>query len=249
MLQISADLSALTTEQREAISAFILHFPNSRNNHNGVSDNSECVIIPAFNAHSEEDEEDEQTPESVFSAGPVLVPESADPTPRNNVSPFPPSVTANLDKNGLPWDERIHAGSRVKVADGSWRIKRGVDAALVAQVESELKALMAVPGPVAVLAAPPTPPAPFAVTVAGVSPELPTAIAVVPPPPPPTADSKTAFIAMLKKATNAIQSGKLTQEQLVSAVISQGVPSIALLGNRLDLVPAVSATIDAMIGA
>lgn len=58
----------------------------------------------------------------------------------------PPVVTPNpvndveLDINNIPWDARIHAASRNKNANLSWRNKRGVDKDLLAQVEAELKA-------------------------------------------------------------------------------------------------------------
>lgn len=43
------------------------------------------------------------------------------------------------DKNGLPWDERIHSSNKALNADGTWRRRRGVDDDTVAQVEAELK--------------------------------------------------------------------------------------------------------------
>lgn len=46
-----------------------------------------------------------------------------------------------LDANGLPWDDRIHSSSRARNADGSWRMKRGVQEHLVKEVEHELRAL------------------------------------------------------------------------------------------------------------
>lgn len=51
----------------------------------------------------------------------------------------PTSPASDVDAKGLPWDHRIHASSKAKNADGSWRAKRGVDAALVASVEDELR--------------------------------------------------------------------------------------------------------------
>jgi hypothetical protein len=45
-----------------------------------------------------------------------------------------------LDADGIPWDERIHASSKAKVAGGTWRTKRGVDEAVYFQVKTELKA-------------------------------------------------------------------------------------------------------------
>jgi len=38
----------------------------------------------------------------------------------------------------IPWDERIHSGSRTVLKDGSWKLKRNVDPELVKTVESEL---------------------------------------------------------------------------------------------------------------
>lgn len=46
-----------------------------------------------------------------------------------------------LDKNGLPWDSRIHAGAKTQNKDGTWKYKPGVDKeVLVPQVEAELRA-------------------------------------------------------------------------------------------------------------
>jgi hypothetical protein len=44
-----------------------------------------------------------------------------------------------VDKTGLPWDERIHAGTKDTNGDGSWRKRRGVDDATVAAVTAELR--------------------------------------------------------------------------------------------------------------
>ena len=70
---------------------------------------------------------------------PVPAPVSA---PRATALPVIPADA--VDKHGLPWDERIHSGTKVKNADGSWRQRRGVDEALVKTVETELRALMAI---------------------------------------------------------------------------------------------------------
>lgn len=52
----------------------------------------------------------------------------------------------DVDVDGLPWDERIHASTKTKTADGRWKKKRGVSDDVKAQVENELHALMAIPG-------------------------------------------------------------------------------------------------------
>ena len=46
-------------------------------------------------------------------------------------------TTVELDKNGIPWDERIHAGTKRKNADGTWSLKKGVDKDLAAQIIAE----------------------------------------------------------------------------------------------------------------
>lgn len=45
-----------------------------------------------------------------------------------------------VDKTGLPWDARIHSTpATITKTSGKWRAKKNVDAALVAQVEAELR--------------------------------------------------------------------------------------------------------------
>jgi hypothetical protein len=69
-----------------------------------------------------------------------------------------PASTSNaqLDKNGLPWDERIHSSSKAITEKGEWRAKRNVPADLRAKVEAELKGATAAnnAGPVTAAAAP-----------------------------------------------------------------------------------------------
>lgn len=49
-------------------------------------------------------------------------------------------VGGDLDARGLPWDERIHASTKTKNKDGSWRNKKGLEASLIKQIENELAA-------------------------------------------------------------------------------------------------------------
>lgn len=240
MLQITAGLSSLTKAQREAVAAFIITFPQTIET---IEDDEDAVTIPAFSVV------DEQSPENAFAGpvpaaatGPVLVATGDD----------------RLDKSGLPWDDRIHSSSRVKTADGLWRKKRGVDDATVTHVEAELKALMGLPAPpqapVSGVTQPmqaesisvPNPPAsivPTAVPVPPAPTAVPTAVTV------PTVDARQAFVNLISTASAAIGAKKLTQEQLTAAVVAAGVPSLPLLGNRLDLVPQVALTVDALIAS
>lgn len=52
------------------------------------------------------------------------------------------STTGNegeFDSAGMPWDERIHASTKTKNADGKWKKRKGVDDAVTLAVEAELK--------------------------------------------------------------------------------------------------------------
>lgn len=159
-----------------------------------------------------------------------------------------------LDKHGLPWDNRIHAGTKRKNADGSWTAKRGVDPALVAAVEAELRQVMgaapAAPLAPAVPAPPPT--APIAPVVAS-APQVtaPPAPAVAPAAAPGEvpADARAQFVALVGRASAAIQGQKVTQAEVNQCCVDAGVPALPLLANRLDLVAQVAAHIDALIAA
>lgn len=183
------------------------------------------------------------------------------------------SAGVELDSKGLPWDGRIHAESKGKIADGTWRKKRNLDPALLAKVEGELRQVMGATGaPLAHSTAPiATTQAPA--TVAPVTANLPTASvsqpAVAPPPPAPVAgaaptmpaapnaapagevpaDARAQFVALVGRASAAIQGQKVTQAEVNQCCADAGVPALPLLANRLDLVAQVAAHIDALIAA
>jgi hypothetical protein len=137
----------------------------------------------------------------------------------------------------------------VMTADGLWRKRRGIDDATAASVESELKALMSIPQPPTnpIPAAPLTPIVSVAAPIpAPVATPLPT---VPPAPSTPATPDVQSFVKFLSKASLAIGAKKLTQDELNSAAAVVGVPQINLLANRLDLLPQVEATIDAIIAS
>ena len=144
-------------------------------------------------------------------------------------TPVAPSIRS-CDKDGLPWDERIHASSKALNADGTWRKKRGVSDAEVTQVEAQLRGVMAIPA-----VPPPPPPPPI---VSGVI--LDESIV-------PVVEDSEAFVKLVGRASAAIQGGKLTQDQVTKCVESIGIPQLFLLGTRLDLVPQAAALIDGII--
>jgi len=58
-------------------------------------------------------------------------------TQQATVEPSEEKATPELDKSGYPWDERIHGAAKNINKDGTWRLIRGIDKGLVAQVQAE----------------------------------------------------------------------------------------------------------------
>lgn len=183
------------------------------------------------------------------------------------------SAGVELDKHGLPWDGRIHAESKGKLTDGSWRKKRQVDPALVAQVEAELRQVMGA-APAAPLAQGVAPvPTPASVAASTIAPSVPTGavpLPVAPPPAPapvagaaptmpaaPSAapagevpqDARQQFVGLVGRASAAIHAGKVSQAEVNQICADSGIPALPLLANRLDLVATVASRIDALIAA
>lgn len=167
-------------------------------------------------------------------------------------APSTPAPAVELDSKGLPWDERIHAGSKAKVKDGSWRAKKEVDPALVATVEAELRASVAPSGaPVVQPAATPTG-WPFAETPAapGMPPvaAVPTVPPVAPLPPavtvaPSVAADPTTFEQLMPRITAAVTSGSLPATAIGAACAAVGLPSVVSLQTSPQHVPLVWATL------
>ena len=126
------------------------------------------------------------------------------------------------DVKGFPWDSRIHASSKAKVADGSWRMRRGVDPAIVLQVEAELRTVATAP---AATTAAQLPPWPFATSGADIAP-LP-----------------MRFATLMQALPGAMTSGAVTTAQIDAACQAVGVPNLPTLAHREDLVPQVAATL------
>lgn len=168
----------------------------------------------------------------------------------------------DLDAKGMPWDNRIHAESKGKIADGTWRKKRNLDPTVLATVEAELRQLMGAPVVPLVPTTAPIAPTPPLVPAAPVTANLPTAsvsqpVAASLPPAAPQApvvgevpaDARAQFVALVGRASAAIQGQKVTQAEVNQCCADAGVPALPLLANRLDLVAQVAAHIDALIAA
>lgn len=167
-----------------------------------------------------------------------------------------------LDKNGLPWDERIHAGTKTKLKSGEWKAKKQVDPALVAQVEAELRARVAAsPAPVAAVpavpAAPVAPAAPVvdpAAVFGGAAPGVPPAPAIPTAPPvaplapaatgaPSASADPATFEQLMPRITAAVTAGIMPPTAVGAACAAHGVASVVTLQQSPQFVPLVWATL------
>lgn len=123
----------------------------------------------------------------------------------------PTTSAVQTDSTGLPWDGRIHASTKTMTAKNVWTRRRGVDDSVVAQVEAQLRAAMAVQAPAA---------------------------AAVPPPP---GESAPTFPTLMAFITERIGDGRLTQAMVTAAVNKVGLESLNLVMARVDLIPGVLA--------
>lgn len=173
-------------------------------------------------------------PEAEAPAPPAPAPETETLAPPPPSTETPEAETATpagvvLDSAGLPWDGRIHVGTKTRIQrTDQWKPKRSVDAALVAQVEAELKATMAAPGPT-----PSSPPAPQA--QAGTETPAPATTPLI------TIDP--AAITNFAEFMSACTKVGVAPESIVAACLAHGVAAPTLLAARPDLVPAVALTL------
>lgn len=191
---------------------------------------------------------------------PVVYDTTQRPIVSNHVSipavPAPPGpvVAAELDVRGMPYDARIHASNRAKKIDGSWKNRRGVDAALVATIEAQNKPGNAPTPGVSTMVAPARPTASGAA-----SPATSAGTAPPPPPPPPPTDGAVAPVAavpsaidfrgLMQKIQAASAAGKLSDEQVNTAFASVGLKpeDMGQLINNAPLIASVNAAIDAVV--
>lgn len=137
----------------------------------------------------------------------------------------------------IPWDARIHAGSKAKLAKKphGWKMKRGVSDELVDQVEAELIAAMKASPANPVESTPTPPPVDAGRSVVSADP----AIGVVHAPAQPAAP--TGAVTTFPALMSAITSNKIDQATVTAAVNKAGLQSLPLLAARPDLIPTVAA--------
>lgn len=153
------------------------------------------------------------TPQPEDSASAAQVFEDASPT-------LQPTQSEDVDARGMPWDSRIHAGTKSKLVNGDWKNKRGIDVTVLAEVEAELMGR-----PAQAL----TPLVNEVADSSGVDPEY--------VPLPPVASKITSFPELMAEITTK----QINPKEVVDAVNKVGLESLPLLATRADLVPQVAA--------
>lgn len=195
-------------------------------------------------------------PTTAFAAPPTLDPATAFSTPpladASPVgAPAPPAgapsnpiAGVELDADNLPWDARIHAGTRRKNADGRWTSRKGVGNDAKALVTQELRAVMAA-GPSA-----PPPPIP-AISLPPAVIAAAEAAALADPSFGDTrpSDAGALFAAAMRKNTDAQRTGKLTAANLATIIADLGLNQMRDLLVRPDLIPAFEDQIAAYVAS
>ena len=196
-------------------------------------------------------------------ATPAIVAQSAPATTAPITTTLGPAslgagaASVELNKNGLPWDERIHAGTKTKLKSGEWKAKKQVDPALVAQVEAELRARVAASPAPAVPAAPVAPAAPVvdpAAVFGGAAPGVPPAPAIPTAPPvaplapaatvaPSVSADPATFEQLMPRITAAVTAGIMPPTAVGAACAAHGVASVVTLQQSPQFVPLVWATL------
>lgn len=175
----------------------------------------------------------------------------------------PASTTADRDSAGIPWDERIHASTKTKTANGNWTRRRNTDDAVFNAVMAELKGgakeataqeAFTNPTPSAVPAPPATGgfSAPVSTPEAGdqtssSGPSAPTTASPsdVPPPPPAAAAGPVTFPTLMVKITKA----KVPKDVVDGILASFDLKGVAALAQASpDTLAAVSALVDEHVG-
>jgi hypothetical protein len=165
-----------------------------------------------------------------------------------NTTPAVATGGVELDTNGLPYDDRIHSGSRSKTDKGVWTKKRGVSEADFNRISTELRAAVAATGTSQPAVAPTLP-------AAGGVPSLPAlpgqAGPVVPALPSLAPTPYQNFVAFIATQLQSPQNptGRINSDWVDAVIAQHGVPGgIANLAAREDLIPGIETAIKGALG-
>lgn len=161
----------------------------------------------------------------------TTAPTETTPPPQTETPP-PPANTAEVDSEGMPWDERIHSKNKSTIGNGTWKLKRGVDKNLVAQVKAEYGLGNPQPTPTTTPSAPTSP-------LAGTPtpPVQQPPVQQAPPPEPQQPDATgVAYPQIVAQITSGIGGQKFTPMDVAQMLQNQfGIASTAEIQNHPQL--------------
>lgn len=180
----------------------------------------------------------------VSQTAPVVTAETTSITNESGQPPSAPNATStdaqagaatsnpapDVDSEGLAWDVRIHSEGRTKIANGTWRLKKGVHPDTIALVKSE-QGLAVKPA----ASAPPPPP---------------DTVAAGAPPAPPTTDTPASsaplsWLDTVMRSTKGVTDGKWKSEDLAKLFTGTfGVPNVGALNEKPDELAKLNAIFD-----
>ena len=207
---------------------------------------SSAAVVPSSTAPVAPPVSSPVAPPAPPAPAPMPAPAAVAPT----APAAPPShAGVELDKDGLPWDARIHSESRKTIADGTWRQRRNLDPTVKAAVEAELRGLMALNAG----AVPPVPPAAPQATI----PAPPAVAAPQPPAPAPVpaaapgaspSSSPTDIGGLMTKLAPYFATGALTNAKADEICARHGLTNMSQAVLTPALVPALNVDFSAALG-
>lgn len=159
---------------------------------------------------------------------------SAPPPPPADEDPGTVADPTTLDKDGIPWDARIHAGTKTQNKDGTWKKLRGVDEVLYGRIHGELQAQYAgnsAGQPIGTTGSGTAPPPPQSATTQTAPPPPAEQGNGAPPPPAdgaPTADPSAAATGAASATGGGRWPDFATFVQAVNAIRNPAIPYLEL---------------------
>ena len=167
---------------------------------------------------------EEPAPAQVFRQNDKVI--TPPPTVTEPVNPITADLSL-LDKDGIPWDGRIHRDTKVKTVDGYWRRRRNISDETYNGVVAALKGTTITPPPVT------PPPAPPAAQPAAV---------------PPQSDAQPlTFATLTTKLGAAVTAGKVTHEQVMQILGNHGVVGLKGLLTAQGVYESVNNELNALL--
>jgi len=161
---------------------------------------------------------------------------------------------SDLDAEGMPWDERIHASTKTKTATGVWKAKRGVDKTLVTLVRQSYQngmtaqplvnmpqhqvgepiAKVEQPDPYLVYKGPQVTPIILQETQSPTQPAV-----TIPTPPAPPIEPEITYAQLMSTIDHAVVAGRLNHSDVLQILKQHGFESLVIVPSRKEMIPVI----------